>query len=445
MKRNQFGSIRKLASGRYQVRYSDDGMYRTARTLDDKPLTFTNEKDARLYLVHLESDLARGNSPYAIERKSSYTIRDRVEMYLDPKSGARLTGKPLRISTLRGYRHLADNYIFRKIGDFSIAELEIKELTRTDVMKWYQLILAQCQPVQNEIKTRAHPARIWARQQGFTASIHGRISPELKQSWVAAGAPIIKTFRTSPMGKTQLAQGYRLLRSVCNVALEDDLITANPCRIKGAGQPHYPERSVATPEQVAQLASEVPERYCAAVITAAFTSLRSSELFGLQRKHINPMQRSITIEHQLADYSSDDSLFAPTKTDAGNRIVFVSAELMDVLLDHLERFTESDPDALVFTTRNGQPMFKGRKSWFVTAKRRLDLDHLHFHDLRHTGQTLAMERGATIKDLQRRAGQATEQAARIYLHGNTKRDQIVADSMADDVSAVITMMNRKVS
>jgi integrase len=433
MKRNKFGSIRKLASGKYQVRYFRDGIQQTARTLENKPLTFSTERDARLYLVHLESDLAKGLNPYDVKAKKSYTIRERVEMYLDPTSGARLSGKPLRISTLRGYRHLADNYIYRELGNFCLADVELSAANRADVMKWYQLIQAQCVENEIEIKTRAHPARIWARELGLISSIYGRISPELKAAWIDAGAPIVRKYKTSDSGAAQLAKAYTLLKSVFNVALDDELITANPCRIKGAGQRHSAERPTATPEQVAALAAEVPGRYSMAVLLAAYSSMRSSELFGLQRKHINPLHRSITIEHQLASYSSDSSMFVDTKTDSSVRTVFIAPELMGALIEHLELFTGSDPDDLVFTTSTHLPLFKGRKSWFVTAKRRLGLDHLHFHDLRHTGQTLAMERGATIKDLQRRAGQSSEIAARIYLHGNAKRDQIVADSLSDDV------------
>jgi integrase len=113
---------------------------------------------------------------------------------------------------------------------------------------------------------------------------------------------------------------------------------------------------------------------------------------------------------------------------------------MSALINHIDTFvTDPSPDALIFTTSTGLPLFKGRKSWFVTAKRRLDLDHLHFHDLRHTGQSLAMVKGANTKDLQRRAGQASEAAARIYMHGSKLRDREVADSLSDDINQTLTM------
>lgn len=442
MKRNQFGNIRKLASGRYQVRYTDPitGKRLTAKGIDGSSLTFSCERDARIYLVNLESDLHRGINPYAKPEIKSCTLIDRINAYLDPSSGARLNGSPLRESTLRNYRTYRDRFIDREVAGINLARMQIREITRADVMRWHIALKDSCKDSQVEIKDRCHPARRWARSQGLSKSIHGRISPELISAWVAAGAPEIKRYRTHKGGIDQVAKAYTFLRAVLNVALEDGLIKENPCRIKGAGASHYDERLTASPEQVAALADEVPARYKAAVLLALFTSARRSELFGLQRKHINALQNTITIEHQLSDYASDSSMFAPTKTPRKTPIVPIPKVLMDVIQNHLDQFTASDPDALVFTTSNGYPLYKGRMSWWVTAKRRLNLDHLHFHDLRHTGQTMAMENGATAQDLKRRAGQSSDNAMRIYLHGNPKRDRALADSLTDDVATVISMM-----
>jgi integrase len=441
MKRNQFGSVRKLPSGRFQARYIDAAGGRiTARTIDDKPLTFATEKQARIYLIHLQSDLERGINPYAVIPACADTLRKRVEMYLDPLAGSRLTAKPLRPSTAANYRRLADQYLFRQMDGFCLAEMPLTAINRADVRKWHSLIQASCIAKSQEVKTRAHPARTWARSMAIPTSMHGRIDKVLIQSWINAGAPMIKNYKDSGSGIVQLAQAYRFLKAICNVAIDDGIIRENPCRIKGASTPQHPERPIITPDQIAALAAEVPERYSILVILAAYSSMRSGELLGLQRKHINELQAIIKVEHQLTNYASDQNLFVPPKTDAGIRDVPISKELMSALINHIDTFVKDpSPDALIFTTSTGLPLFKGRKSWFVTAKRRLDLDHLHFHDLRHTGQSLAMVKGANTKDLQRRAGQASEAAARIYMHGSKLRDREVADSLSDDINQTLTM------
>ena len=53
----------------------------------------------------------------------------------------------------------------------------------------------------------------------------------------------------------QRAHAYVLLRTICSTAVHDDLLSANPCRIRGTGQ--APKRSTdtepATPEELAAI------------------------------------------------------------------------------------------------------------------------------------------------------------------------------------------------
>ncbi|HLH83116.1 MAG TPA: hypothetical protein VKV38_07615, partial [Trebonia sp.] len=54
-----------------------------------------------------------------------------------------------------------------------------------------------------------------------------------------------------------------------------------------------------------------------------------------------------------------------------------------------------------------------------------------FHDLRHTGQTLAASAGATTKDLMRRLGHASPVAANRYLHTVDGRDAQIAAALSE--------------
>jgi hypothetical protein len=53
----------------------------------------------------------------------------------------------------------------------------------------------------------------------------------------------------------------------------------------------------------------------------------------------------------------------------------------------------------------------------------------HFHDLRHTGGTLAATTGATIKELMARLGHSSPRAAMIYQHATKDRDKTIADAL----------------
>jgi integrase len=440
MNRNKFGSIRQLPSGRFQVRYRDvHGINRTAKTNTGKALTFDTRTAARKYLVNLESAMDQGKTT-GDTSQGLELLRDRVEKYI---SGARLTKGQLRATTAGLYRGLAADYINKPINGICLGDLPIKSITRADVRSWHFAHESKCKSGVRVIKSRTHPARIWAKQNQIAVPAVGQLPKSVLDAWVAAGAPAIKIKKPVQTGKTRLAQAYRLLRAVLNVAVEDELILGNPCRIKGADKEKSKERAIATPEQVAQLAAAVPDRYSASVILAAYTSMRHSELFGLQRKHINHAENSITVEHQLANARWESQMFAPCKTESSQRTIQIPADLMFYLESHMERFVpNTDPDALIFTTSGGLPVTRERRNWFDTAKRKCDLDELVFHGLRHTGQTTAMRRGASMKDLQRRAGQATEQAAKIYLHGSAEQDRVVADALSPDVELCLDLMNQ---
>ena len=60
-KRESWGSLRKLPSGRWQARYpGPDGETYTARTDDDKSLTFLTKTDARRWLAAVQTRISLG-------------------------------------------------------------------------------------------------------------------------------------------------------------------------------------------------------------------------------------------------------------------------------------------------------------------------------------------------------------------------------------------------
>jgi len=57
------------------------------------------------------------------------------------------------------------------------------------------------------------------------------------------------------------------------------------------------------------------------------------------------------------------------------------------------------------------------------------MPELHFHDLRHTGNTMAAAQGASLRELMERMGHSSPRAALIYLHATRERDQKIAAGM----------------
>ena len=55
---------------------------------------------------------------------------------------------------------------------------------------------------------------------------------------------------------------------------------------------------------------------------------------------------------------------------------------------------------------------------------------LRFHDLRHSGLTWSAATGASVAELMRRAGHASQAAALRYQHATDDRDRVLADALA---------------
>lgn len=64
-----------------------------------------------------------------------------------------------------------------------------------------------------------------------------------------------------------------------------------------------------------------------------------------------------------------------------------------------------------------------------TAVARIGAPGLHFHDLRHTGNTLAAPSAHSTKDLMARTGHDSMNAAIIYQHATAQADRAMADDM----------------
>jgi integrase len=69
------------------------------------------------------------------------------------------------------------------------------------------------------------------------------------------------------------------------------------------------------------------------------------------------------------------------------------------------------------------------------AVRSVGADGLHFHDLRHTGNTFAAASGAGLRDLMARMGHNSEQAAMIYQHEARGADKAITSAIDQHVQA----------
>ena len=226
------------------------------------------------------------------------------------------------------------------------------------------------------------------------------------------------------------SKAYRLLSTILRTAVADDLIVTSPCKVKGAGIEHAVERPMATLAEVDALVKAMPDRLRLVVLLATWCQLRRGEILGLRRRDVDLLHNIIRIEQSRTFTRDGRSLTKSPKTAAGRRSLSVPANVMEELLEHLDRFANSDADSLLFTSEVGTPLSANvlQRAW---SRARLSVfrPDLHLHDLRHTGLTLAAATGATTAELMHRAGHASANAALRYQHATQDRDRVLADAL----------------
>ncbi len=201
---------------------------------------------------------------------------------------------------------------------------------------------------------------------------------------------------------------YRVLRRVLQVAVEKEKISTNPCdRVQ---PPRVPKREMVflTWEDAVDLAEAIHERYRALIYLAVDSGMRWSELVGLRRAKVDLNRGKVRVTEQLIRLDSGEWVRKETKTRAGVRSITISRETAEILGDHVQRFTVSGLDSLVFPNKAGNPLISS-SFWQHYFKPALDAVGLacRFHDLRHTSVALAIAEGAHPKAIQVRMGHSS--------------------------------------
>jgi hypothetical protein len=122
---------------------------------------------------------------------------------------------------------------------------------------------------------------------------------------------------------------------------------------------------------------------------------------------------TIRVERSLTELAGGGFLFGPPKSAAGRRVVVVPAVIGPALANHVATFTASLPDSLVFTSPTGALLRDGnfRRRVWRPALVEAGLSGIHFHDLRHTGNTLTATTGPSLRELMDRMGHSSPRAA----------------------------------
>lgn len=371
--KRQFGSIRKLPSGRFQARYTGpDGHTYAARRENGQALTFETKGDANDWLSLRRSEILRNDwLPPAEPKAVPVTVREYAEAWLGHRD--------LEVRSREQYQQLLRTHVFPTFGT-----VPVTSVTPAEVRTWHAAL---------------------AKRTGPTARAHA----------------------------------YALLRTVMNTAVADDLIPANPCRVRGAGQTRRVKKIVpATLAELEALTKAMPGKYQLLVLLAAWCGLRFGELAELRRSDVDVTNGAIHVRRGVVRTTTGRKVKDP-KSEAGKRTVALPPHLLPVTRDHIRDHAAMGRDGLLFPAGHGEQLAPSTLyRVFYPARTKAGRDDLRFHDLRHTGAVLAASTGATLAELMARLGHSTPGAALRYQHAAQDRDRVIAAALSELVAGRVT-------
>jgi len=218
------------------------------------------------------------------------------------------------------------------------------------------------------------------------------------------------------LGTRTVAMCLMRLRQMLAQAIDLHLIAANPTACVQKPRVSTRRGRTWTTEQARRFLA-VAGRSAYGPIWAVYlgSGMRRGEALGLRWRDVDVKHRTLRVEQTVGLERGRTVVKPKPKTEASRRTLAVDAAIIKALVAHRERQQEQRARAgdgwreheLVFATTRGTPINPNNlHREFGRLAAEADVPGIRIHDLRHTHITLAIQAGAPIGTVSRRAGHA---------------------------------------
>jgi integrase len=366
------GSIDKLASGKYRVRYTDPlGIRRSART------TFKTKASAEFELTRIREAIENGTwlvdqAPQAggLEPKT-LTLKELADHWRAQRVSTK--GKSLSVNTLNEYQRLIEKVLV------SFAAKPIRSITTAQIEDWR-----------------------------------------------------VPEFNRAP---NQAVKAYKHLRTLMTYAHKRHWIATNPCDIERATAYTSKEPPAPTSKQVQIMIENAREPFKTILIFACYGGLRRGEILELRRKDISIIKEDglkwvrVNITRAVVwDKSNDNkAIVEEPKTESGIRSLLMPLEAGDHVIEYLKSLKSIDPDVLLLENPVGSNIHWGEYKINPHWRRVRALAGFsgRFHSLRAYASTEFAKLNPTDRELMERFGHRNITTAQKYQRTTGRESQLL--------------------
>lgn len=249
------------------------------------------------------------------------------------------------------------------------------------------------------------------------------------------------------LSKKTILHHYRLISSILQQAVREQIIEFNPTSKNHMKPPKVPKTTI-TCLQIHDvkkiLAGLTGEKIKWKTITKVllFTGIRRGELCGLEWQDIDFKNKIISIMRSSL-YTSEKGIYTKgPKTESSTRVFSVSDGVLAIFYEYKEWYKEtygyvSDCNLAskrLFITRDKKPMHPDSiNDWMTKFYIKNDIVKFTPHILRHTYISLLISKGVSLKEISQRVGHSNlSTTCNIYAH-SIKVADLIASSSFDDI------------
>lgn len=377
---NGEGNIRKRKDGRWEGRYTAGYDPKTGKRLIKNVLGKTQAEVKEKLKRALEETNGLDVSRAADEYTVASWLRTWYELYAKPN---------VRTATANRYKLIIEQYTVPRIGN-----IKLKKLTTQHLQKLYKELLES-----------------------------GRIH-------VGKG-------QDNGLSTTTVHSVHLMLHCALERAVKERLISRNPCEDCIVPKPRKLDMKILTPEHMKAYLEAADRRGLLPMFYLELVSgLRKGELVALRWDDVDIRQRTISVSKQYVRNPDGSLELTRPKTENSVRLVSIPQTAVDLLIQEHDKHPDSPylfPSPLTGEMYHPDSVVNLHKKILQDA----GLEHLRFHDLRHTFATTALQNGVDVKTVSAMLGHFDAGfTLRTYTHATRQKQDEAAATMGSFMEQV---------
>ena len=376
---NGEGSIRKRSDGRWEGRYTAGYDPETGKRITKNVLAKTQAEVKEKLAKAIEE-----SKKLDIVRSDEYTVAEWLRLWYE------LYAKPnIRPTTADSYHRGIESHVIPRIG-----EIKLKELTSRDIQKMYKDLQE-----------------------------NGRLRKSKKQQ--------------NGLSNATVRGIHMMLHNALDRAVKERLILRNPTEDCIIPKIQKQEMNILHPEDMKAYLEAAEHRGLLPMFYLELVSgLRKGELVALRWDDLDIQQRTISVSKQYVRNPDGSLELTRPKTENSVRLVSIPQTAVELLIQEHAKHPDSPymlPSPLTGEMYHPDSVVNLHKKILKDA----GLEHLRFHDLRHTFATTALQNGVDVKTVSSMLGHFDAGfTLRTYTHATRQKQDEAAAAMGSFMEQV---------